>query len=162
LKWDETRQLWNIEVRDGRGFTAPFVISGMGGLSTPSFPNINGLESFQGRLFHSHQWDPDYAQNGIRVADNSASSSDIQFVPQNQPKVARLDLYQRTPPWIMPKPDRAISAREQRLFRRYPALQKLWRGGIYTFLEARVLGFAISPHILRMASLVARHHLRRQ
>lgn len=60
------------------------------------------------------------------------------------------------------KPDRAISAREQRLFRRYPALQKLWRGGIYTFLEARVLGFAISPHILRMASLVARHHLRRQ
>lgn len=162
LKWDETRQLWEIEVRDARRFTARFVISGMGGLSTPSFPNIKGLESFQGRLFHSQQWDHDYDLSGKRVAVIGTGASAIQFVPQIQPKVARLDLYQRTPPWIMPKPDRAISAREQRLFRRYPALQKLWRGGIYTFLEARVLGFAISPHILRMASLVARHHLRRQ
>lgn len=162
LQWDEQQQLWQIQARDGRRYSARFVVSGMGGLSTPAFPNIKGLEAFKGKLFHSQQWDHEHDVSGKRVAVIGTGASAIQFVPQIQPRVGQLDIYQRTPPWIMPKPDRAISEREQRLFRRYPALQKLWRGGIYAFLEARVLGFAISPHILRIASLVARHHLRKQ
>ena len=162
VQWDEAQQLWQLQARDGRRYSARFVVSGMGGLSTPSFPNIKGLETFKGKVFHSQQWDHEHDLSGQRVAVIGTGASAIQFVPQIQPQVGQLDLYQRTPPWIMPKPDRAISERERRLFRRHPALQKLWRGGIYTFLEARVLGFAISPHILRIASLVARHHLRKQ
>lgn len=162
LSWNESSQHWLIETRDGKQFSARFVVSGMGGLSTPAFPSIKGLKTFKGKLFHSQQWDHDYDLSGKRVAVIGTGASAIQFVPQIQPRVGQLDLYQRTPPWIMPKPDRAISERERRLFRRHPALQKLWRGGIYSFLEARVLGFAISPQILRLASLVARHHLRKQ
>jgi cation diffusion facilitator CzcD-associated flavoprotein CzcO len=67
----------------------------------------------------------------------------VQFVPQIQPRVQQLDLYQRTPPWIVPRPDRPISALEKRWFRRFPLSQKLWRWAIYWMLEARVFGFVL-------------------
>ena len=162
LRWNEEQQHWLIETRGGQRYSARFVVSGMGGLSTPAIPRIKGLESFTGKVFHSQQWDHDYPLNGKRVAVIGTGASAIQFVPQIQTQVERLDLYQRTPPWIMPKPDRPISTGERQRFQRWPVLQKLWRGGIYAFLEARVLGFALSPQILRVASLVAKRHLHRQ
>ncbi|MDO2197055.1 4-hydroxyacetophenone monooxygenase, partial [Escherichia coli] len=76
-------------------------------------------------------WDHDYDLKGKRVAVIGTGASAIQFVPEIQPLVAALDLYQRTPPWILPKPDRAISETERRRFRRFPLVQKLWRGGLY-------------------------------
>ncbi|MBD8088366.1 NAD(P)/FAD-dependent oxidoreductase, partial [Limosilactobacillus sp. c11Ua_112_M] len=91
----------------------------------------DGLENFQGKVFHSQQWDHDYDLKGKRVAVIGTGASAIQFVPEIQPLVAALDLYQRTPPWILPKPDRAISETERRRFRRFPLVQKLWRGGLY-------------------------------
>jgi len=159
LRWSEQEQQWHISDSNGNHYTANVVVAGMGGLSTPALPEIRGLEKFQGKVFHSQQWDHDYNFHGKRVAVIGTGASAIQFVPQIQPKVAQLDLYQRTPPWILPKPDRAISATERTLFARFPALQKLWRGLIYSQLETRVLGFAVSPKVMALPQRVAKHHI---
>ena len=89
-------------------------------------------------------------------------ASAIQFVPQIQPDVARLDLYQRTPPWIMPRSDRPISrVRGSALLEALPVTQRAMRGAIYWARESWVLGFR-HPWIMRVAERIARRHLRRQ
>ena len=161
LQWDELRRCWWVETNAGC-WSADIVVSGMGGLSKPAFPDIPGIRSFRGRAFHSQQWDHDYDLTGKRVAVIGTGASAIQFVPQIQPQVERLDLYQRTPPWIVPKPDRPIPPWKQRLYRRWPATQKLVRGAIYSMLEGRVLPFAIDPRLMAIPQRQALRHLRRQ
>lgn len=162
LAWNDVDELWQIEDAAGNQYTAQFVVSGMGALSTPSTPALNGLESFQGERFHSQQWNHDYDLAGKRVAVVGTGASSIQFVPQIQKQVAQLDLYQRTAPWIMPKPDRAISEGERSRFKRFPLLQKLWRGAIYAVLESRVVGFALTPRVMKLAELFARGYINRK
>lgn len=161
LRWNESEQRWHISDANGKHYTANVVVSGMGGLSTPSIPAIQGVDKFGGKIFHSQQWDHDYDFRGKRVAVIGTGASAIQFVPQIQPRVARIDLYQRTPPWILPKPDRGITATERTLFARFPALQKIWRGVIYSQLETRVLGFAVSPKLMALPQTIALRHLRK-
>lgn len=161
-RWDESAGLWRLEDGHGNHYSADILISGMGGLSTPAYPNIPGMDTFKGKLFHSQQWDHDYDLRGKRVAVIGTGASAIQFVPQIQPKVARLDLYQRTAPWILPKPDRSISEAEQFLFKRLPAVQQAMRGAIYTALEARVAGFTINPRLMVIAKRWALNHIRSQ
>ena len=158
-RYDEQAQRWTVQTRDGRSFTARVLISGMGGLSTPAYPELPGIERFRGQSFHSAHWDHDYDLRGKRVAVVGTGASAIQFVPQIQKQVAKLDLYQRTPPWIMPKPDREIGDTERGLYRRFPILQRLHRAAIYAFLESRVLGFVVSPAIMKLAENVARRHI---
>ncbi|MGQ0622222.1 MAG: flavin-containing monooxygenase [Panacagrimonas sp.] len=161
-RWDEAKQHWTVSTRDGRVFTARVLISGMGGLSNPTIPKIKGMENFRGVQFHSAQWRHDVDLKDKRVAVIGTGASTIQFLPQIRKLAGRVDLYQRTPPWIVPKPDRAISAIERALFKRFPRLQDLYRKAIYWMLEARVLGFTVDPRLMKLFELVARGHLRRQ
>lgn len=161
-RWDEAALRWQVRTGSGRRYVARVVVSGMGGLSNPAYPAIEGLEDFQGPTLHSAVWDHDVPLAGKRVAVVGTGASAIQFVPQIAPKVAHLDLFQRSPPWLMPKPDRAISRLERRLFRRWPVLQKLQRIALYWQLESRILGFALNPRLMKVASLMALRHLRRQ
>ncbi len=162
LSWDEQQELWQLEDSSGNRYSAQFVVSGMGALSTPAIPPLNGLENFQGVCFHSQQWNHDYDLAGKRVAVIGTGASSIQFVPQIQKQVAQLDLYQRTAPWIMPKPDRAISQRERGRFKRFPLLQKFWRAAIYALLESRVIGFALVPKVMVVAQRVGKWFIAKQ
>jgi cation diffusion facilitator CzcD-associated flavoprotein CzcO len=121
---------------NGQQWSARVLVSGMGGLSRAALPDIPGLASFKGKTFHSQQWDHNYSLEGKRVAVIGTGASAIQFVPQIAPRVAQLDLFQRTPPWIMPKADRAVRPLEQWLFRRLPFIQKMMRAGLYCMLES--------------------------
>jgi cation diffusion facilitator CzcD-associated flavoprotein CzcO len=159
--WNEVSGLWQITLNNGETITAQFLISGMGHLSRPSVPSIAGLENFRGTLFHSQDWQHDYRLEGKRVAVIGTGASSIQFVPQIQPKVARLDLYQRTPPWILPKPDRAITSTERRLFNQIPAIQQAYRDKIYWTLESRVLGFVVDPRLMATAQKHAKDHIKK-
>jgi cation diffusion facilitator CzcD-associated flavoprotein CzcO len=161
-RWDETNGVWHITTSDGQNITAQVLISGMGGLSRAAYPSIKGLETFKGKAFHSQDWAHDYDLSGKRVAVFGTGASAIQFVPQVQKKAARVDLYQRTPPWIMPKPDRQISKAERFLFKRFPAAQQAFRNAIYWQLESRVLGFVINPRLMKLVERVARSHIRKQ
>jgi cation diffusion facilitator CzcD-associated flavoprotein CzcO len=145
-RFDEDESLWHIEVGGGaRSYTARIVVAGFGPLSRPAYPQIDGIERFQGTAFHSAEWDEDYDPTGKRVAVVGTGASAIQFVPRIAGRVERLHLFQRTPPWVLPKPDRPTTRLERRLFRRYPGLQRAYRRLIYWRLETRVLGFTVHP-----------------
>ncbi len=160
-RFDDTDDTWVITTAD-RSYRARVLVSGMGGLSTPAFPELDGLADFAGPQFHSQQWDHSVDLRGKRVAVIGTGASAIQFVPRIAPEVARLDLYQRTPPWIVPRDDRAIGPGRQALFRRLPVTQRLARSAIYWQLEARALGFAVDPRVLALGEQAARAHLARQ
>jgi cation diffusion facilitator CzcD-associated flavoprotein CzcO len=135
-------------------------VSGCGGLSRPAKPNILGLERFLGKAFHSARWDHGAALEGKRVAVIGTGASAVQIVPAIAPKVGRLFVFQRTPPWIMPKPDRAFGAFERALFRRAPFVQRLARRKIYWQRELLGLGFVAEPRILKLAEVFARRFLK--
>ncbi|MAL98451.1 MAG: 4-hydroxyacetophenone monooxygenase [Alteromonadaceae bacterium] len=188
-RWDEKQGLWRIRTHTGaqveefarsRGchafeldfgdtgmpageeFTARFLISGMGGLSRPAYPNISGLRDFKGEIFHSAAWRDDYRLENKRVAVIGTGASAIQFVPQIAPKVKQMHLFQRTAPWIMPKPDRKTYKFERGLYRLFPWLQRAQRARIYCQLEARALAFVLSPRLLKLAEKMALKHLNKQ
>lgn len=160
--FDEAQQRWQLSFSNGRQVSARVLVSGMGGLSRPALPDIPGLDSFKGKRFHSQQWDHEYALKGKRVAVIGTGASAIQFVPQIAAQVAHLDLFQRTPPWIMPKPDRAISPFERWLFKHLPFTQRLVRGAFYWALEGRVVGFALHPRLMKTVQRIALRHLHKQ
>jgi len=160
--YDESRHRWQLTFANGQQWSARVLISGMGGLSRAAIPNIPGIETFKGKAFHSQHWDHTYSLEGKRVAVIGTGASAIQFVPQIAPRVSHLNLFQRTPPWIMPKADRAVKPFEQWLFKHLPFTQKIMRSALYCMLESRAFGFAIHPSLMKTAQKVAERHLRRQ
>jgi cation diffusion facilitator CzcD-associated flavoprotein CzcO len=158
--WDEGRGLWEIETTAG-DFTARVLIAGFGGLAEPRLPDIPGIEDFPGTIFHSAQWDHEHDLTGERVAVVGTGASSIQFVPQIQPRVKELHLFQRTPPWVMPRTDREISRAEHWLFRHLPFTQRLARAGIYWTREALVIGLAGRPQLLKGMQLLGKRFIAR-
>ena len=157
--WDEAAQRWRIETTQGN-YTASVLVMASGALSTPVEPALPGLENFQGKAFHSARWDHAYDLRGRRVAVVGTGASAIQFVPEIQPQVAKLHVFQRTPPWIIPRSDRGVTRLEHRMFRRFPATQRAARFSIYLFRELYLLPFRhlwLAGQIERLA----RRHLAR-
>ncbi len=159
--WDDAAQRWHVRTPKGE-LTAEVLVTGTGPLSEPSIPAIPGLETFAGTTFHSATWDDDHDLTGRRVAVIGTGASAVQFVPHVQRRAAHLGLFQRTPPWVLPRRDRRITGVEKALFRRLPAVQKLVRGGIYTLRESWILGFAGSQKVMGIAEKEASRHLRSQ
>ncbi len=159
--WDDDAQRWRIETTTG-ALTADFLVSGHGALSAPARPTLPGIETFGGPVFHSAEWRHDVPLSGKRVAVIGTGASAIQVVPAIQPEVARLLVFQRSPAWVMPRPDFAVSRARRLLFRQLPAAQRLARALRFGMLETRVLGILTRPELLRVAELAARRHLRAQ
>lgn len=160
-QWDEDSSRWHLETTKGN-LTADVVVAATGGLSDPMNPDIPGVDSFQGETFHSATWDHDYDLTGKRVAVVGTGASAIQFVPKIQRQVARLDLYQRTAPWIQPRLDRRYTRLEKTLFKKLPIFQKLSRLGIYWSRESLVLGYTRNQKVFLPLRLTAASHRRRQ
>jgi cation diffusion facilitator CzcD-associated flavoprotein CzcO len=135
------------------------LIAAPGFLSEPSTPALPGLDDFEGETFHTARWNHDHDLTGRRVAVIGTGASAIQAVPQIQPIVEHLDLFQRTPPWVMPHRDRPISEFERRIYRRFPALQRAVRTAVYLSREVLVPGFVYRPRLMQLPQRVARRHL---
>lgn len=159
-RWDETARRWRLTSSDGRRVAARVVAAGMGGLHIPAFPEIPGLESFAGPVFHSAQWRGDVDLAGKRVGVIGTGASAIQLVPQVAGSAGELVLFQRTPPWILPKLDREMSGVEKALFAAIPAVQEVYRRAIYLRNEWNGLGF-LDPKLMAAAEKLAREHLER-
>lgn len=161
-RFDEASANWSVETSNGATIRSRTLVAAMGALSRPSMPNIPGIESFAGPSFHSQQWNRDFDLRGKRVAIIGTGASAIQIVPRIAPMVKQLHLFQRTPPWIIPRMDRPITNFERALFRALPFTQKLYRWWIYWTLEIRVLGFTFKPSLLRASERLATRHIHRQ
>ena len=158
--WDDAEGVWRVDTDHGI-FTGQILVSAVGGLSEPLTPDIPGLSEFGGKVFHSATWDHDYDLTGKRVAVVGTGASAIQFVPQIQPKVASLHLFQRTPPWVVRQLDRRFASVEKQIYGRFRILDSLARAAIYWTHESYVVGF-MRPRLIKAASRLARLHLRRQ
>jgi cation diffusion facilitator CzcD-associated flavoprotein CzcO len=159
--WDGKAGRWRLETAKGP-LTARVLVPAPGVLSEPAVPLIPGLEEFPGTVFHSARWNHEHDLTGERVALLGTGATAIQIGPRIQPKVKRLSVFQRTPPWILPHPDREVGERTKRLYRALPALQKLSRAAIYGMRETMVLGFVVEPRLLKLQETVAKLHMRRQ
>ncbi|KPQ01607.1 NAD(P)/FAD-dependent oxidoreductase [Marinobacter sp. HL-58] len=148
--FDETENTWTVTTTDGDSFRADIVVTATGQLNQPAWPDIPGLESFTGRMFHSARWDHDYDLNGKNVAVIGTGASAIQFVPEIVPRVKSLSLFQRSAAWVLPKPDRSFHRWEQALFRRIPAWDRLYRYLIYWKNESRALAFTRFSSLLEI------------
>lgn len=159
--WDRQGQRWRLETSQGP-MSADVLLLGNGPLAEPAIPDIPGREDFAGTAFHSAAWS-DHDLTGERVAVIGTGASAIQFVPEIQPRVTHLTVFQRTPPWVLPHRNRPISEVERSLFRRVPATQRLLREAIYWSSElfGTVL-FSNNDRVLDRFEALARRHLRRQ
>lgn len=166
--WDEETQQWRTRVvgPDGeRTIASTTLVVGAGGLSEPKLPDIEGIESFEGELFHSARWDHDVDLAGKRVAVIGTGASAIQIVPEVQKTLAatggHLDVYQRTAPWVIPRNDRRYSRLEKAALAHVPGLQRLYRTGIYWAREAYVPAFTLAPKIALPAKKAALANINR-
>ncbi|GAA3105534.1 NAD(P)/FAD-dependent oxidoreductase [Pseudonocardia yunnanensis] len=151
---------WTVRLADGSSLTARVLVWGTGALHEPSMPDIPGLDEFAGTTFHSARWDHDHDLCGKRVAVIGTGASAIQFVPAIQPQVAGLTIFQRTAPWVLPKPDRTVRPLWQRIYRAAPVVQKLSRALIYARNESLLTGF-LKPKRMALIEKFARAYLAR-
>ena len=162
--WDAEQERWVVETTGPAGrttYAARTLLSGAGGLSEPKLPDIEGIETFQGEVFHSAQWDHSVDLTGKRVAVIGTGASAIQIVPELQEVVGHLDLYQRTAPYVLPRHDRRYSALEKAALKHVPGLQKLYRTAIYWGRETYVPAFTLQPKIAAPAKKMALDNLRK-
>jgi cation diffusion facilitator CzcD-associated flavoprotein CzcO len=161
--WECEGELWRIHTTAGE-LTAELLVSGAGPLSDPRLPDIEGIDSFAGTIFHSARWEHEHALDGERVAVIGTGASSIQLVPQIQPRVGRLHVFQRTPPWIVPHRDRPISRCERLIYRVFPPAQQLVRAASAAIYCARELlvPALMHPREGSLPERVARRHLREQ
>ena len=151
-EFDEQRALWRVHLRDGSTLAARMLITATGQLSRPALPNIEGVESFKGRAFHSANWDHSYPLAGKRVAVIGTGASATQFVPAIADAVGALTVFQRSPAYILPRPDRGYTRLEKAMFRRLPWTMKLYRAAIYAVYESRAIAFTRFKGLMKLAA----------
>ena len=160
-EFDESAGRWRLHLRGGAVHEADILITACGQLSRPSRPDVPGLDRFRGTVFHSAEWDHDHDLSGERVAVLGTGASAVQFVPRIAPVTSRLTVFQRSAPWVLPKPDRAYPRLVQRAFARVPGLLRLSRLANYVNNELRSLGFNTDPRLMAPHEARFAKHLRR-
>ena len=159
--WDEDAARWHVTTGGGL-ITCRVLVSGMGALHYPSMPTLPGLEIFAGEVFHSARWNADYSLAGRRIAVIGTGASAIQFIPEIAPDAAQLTVYQRTPPWILPKIDPEITPRQRTLMRFLPGYRLALRQKLFVIHEMRAAGFAVNPALMAKTQAIAQGFLNRK
>jgi cation diffusion facilitator CzcD-associated flavoprotein CzcO len=160
--FDEATGTWRLTLSGGEEHEADVLVAATGQLSRPIRPRIPGLDSFRGAVFHSAEWDHRHDFRGRRVAVLGTGASAIQFVPAIAAQTERLTVFQRSAPYVLPKPDREYRARATKAFVRVPGLLRASREATYLSNELRTLGFNTEPRLLAAHRARFFAHLRRQ
>lgn len=159
-RWDAVDDVWRLET----GGPAPdrieaeVLVLACGRLTEPSIPDIPGLESFPGPLFHSARWDHDAVLDGRRVGVVGTGASAVQLVPELA-RIADVTLFQRTPAWIVPRRAHAYSPEDRARFATHPDELLALRAELYAEGEGRFASRSGDPDAAGRATAEARAHL---
>ena len=134
VEYDDATSTWQVTTSTGT-LSADLVVSAVGQLSHPVVPAVPGASTFAGPAFHSAQWRHDVDLAGKRVAVVGTGASAIQFVPGIVDRVGAMTVFQRSAPYVVPKPDQAYRPRHHRLFHRLPAIPAGERRAVYWLTE---------------------------
>jgi cation diffusion facilitator CzcD-associated flavoprotein CzcO len=160
-RWDDDARNWRVQTTAGE-LRARVLVSAAGALADPAYPDLPGLAGFAGTVMHSARWDDTHDLAGERVAVIGTGASAVQIVPEVQPRVTGIAVYQRTAPWVVPRRDRPVAPLARRVYRLLPPAQRAVRGALYAARELLVLGLAKDRRFLRPVARTARAHLERQ
>jgi cation diffusion facilitator CzcD-associated flavoprotein CzcO len=161
-EFDEDHAIWQITLDDGSTLNARAVVCAVGQLGRPVLPDLPGRDEFNGPAWHSARWNHQVDLTQQRVAVVGTGASAIQFVPEIAKVAGHVDVYQRTPPYVLPKADRPYREAEQALFDRVPAVRKADRLRIFLYGELLTTGFVLSPKMLAAPMAMWRRQLRTQ
>lgn len=162
-RFDDARGVWLLTTDQGETVTARAVVSGVGGLVDPALPDIKGLESFGGEIFHTARWNHEYELTGKRVAVIGTGASAVQVVPAIAPQVEKLHVFQRTPAWVVPKMDKVYSERSRRRWERFPLLLRVSRFLQYAASELwGPMIFLDAPRLSAIGEKLSMKHLHAQ
>jgi len=160
-EWHEPTSRWSVRTSQG-SLTCEVLVSAIGATAEPDEPDIPGLEAFAGHRFHSARWDWEHPLDDERVAVIGTGPAAAQFIPEIEPRVDRLTVFQRTPPWVIPHFDRPVPAAERLLYRLLPQAQDVQRNLFFATYEACGLGFRGRTELIAPIEALGRAHLRRQ
>lgn len=139
-EWQDADSDWLVTLADGRRERFRFVISALGLLSNPKYPDWPGLDDFAGIAFHTSDWDsaPDLA--GKRVAVVGTGSTSVQVVPGIAETAGHVTVFQRQPGWVLPKGERAYTPEERERYRRSPRRFRIdrWKAFHGAFKNAKM------------------------
>lgn len=136
IVFDTHSSTWKTYLTDGRQLVSRYVIAATGILNQPKYPEIDGIDSFKGKMMHSARWQHSYDLSNKKVAVIGTGASAVQIVPNIAGKVAHMTVFQRTPIWVGPRNDNLISAERHDLLERFPMLNRLTRFASESALEA--------------------------
>ena len=130
--WDDDARVWRVQLDDGTVDECHVLVSAVGFLNVPRYPDWPGLDTFAGPAFHTARWEHDNDLTGKVVAVVGTGSSATQIVPQLQPIVEKLYLFQREPGWVLPKGERdyerPLRDRRERVRQRWMIEKNIWNG----------------------------------
>jgi len=165
-RWDEDARHWVVSIKGGETVTGRFLLTATGFLSQPKLPDIEGIDSFAGKVIHTTDWDDSYDLTGKRAAVIGTGATGVQLIPTIADRLAELTVYQRTAIWVSAKPDYPVPAPVRTLFSKVPLTQRAVRLAGSSILEvlmvAGVLHYKEVPLANRFGEAVCRAHLRRQ
>ncbi|MBX9640805.1 MAG: NAD(P)/FAD-dependent oxidoreductase [Mycobacteriaceae bacterium] len=162
LAFDEEAGLWTAKTRNRKRFRARTVVLAAGPLSDASFPDIRGLDSYEGHKIHSARWDCDYDFTGKRVAVIGTGASAIQIIPELVQQAGFVKVFQRTPGWVLPRLDVATPPAVQALFAKVPATQQLARQLLFWGHEATAAAMVWNTPLTSLVARLGRAHIRAQ
>jgi cation diffusion facilitator CzcD-associated flavoprotein CzcO len=158
----ENEGVWLVSDQHGATTRVRMLLLATGPLNRPNKPQFAGMEQFRGEILHSAEWRVDTDLKGKRVAVIGTGASAIQIVPAIAPLVQHLCVFQRTPAWVLPRNDRAISPSRKALYQRFPALQRFRRNMIFQGNEVGGIPFTRETFLRNVVEWYALQHLKRQ
>lgn len=162
LSFDETDGVWTVNTTGGERFRARTVVLASGPLPDHKWPDIRGLDTYQGHKIHSANWDHDYDFTGKRVAVIGTGASAVQIIPELVKTAGFVKVFQRTPGWVIPRLDIATPPAARTLFAKVPAVQQLARQILFWGHEASATAMVWDTPLTGLVARLGKAHLRRQ
>lgn len=164
--FNEEEATWTIYTDNGEPITARFLIMATGYLSQPKFPDIKGLEDFEGKTMHTQLWDHEHDLTGKRAAVIGTGATSVQLIPEIAQQLEQMDVYQRTPIWVAPKFDGFVPKVIKRTFKTLPFTQRLARIATTSVMELGLVTAGLHaerfPGLTRQAEKMCKAHLKRE